>query len=282
MKDYYDILGVSKTASQGDIQRAFRKKAQQYHPDKEGGDATKFKEANEAYQVLNNPQKRAQYDQFGSQSAGGFGGQGFQDFDFSGFNVHFGGQNTNFSDILRNMFHGMVNRGEDIQADIVISFEAAVFGTMKKITIPYRRKKAEEINVVIPAGVESGMHIRMDGKGEPAKDAKAPPGDLFIRITVTESPHFHKRGGDIIHTLTLTPTEALLGAEKEIPDIRSGKFTVRIPELSQEGTAIAVEGRGIPRPAGTGRMVIVCKVAYPKKVSSRARELLEELRKEGW
>ena len=292
MKDYYSVLGVSRDATEAEIQRAFRKLAQQHHPDKKGGDAAKFKEANEAYQVLNNKEKRAQYDQFGSVGsgggrgrAGGFNTQGFGGFDFSDFDVQFsggGGDSTGFADAIRSMFYGAMNRGEDIQADIVISFETAVFGGVKKITIPYRKKKAEEIEINIPAGVESGMKLRLTGKGEPAKDPKLASGDLYIRITVNESKHFRKMGGDIIYTLALTPTEALLGAQKEIPDIRSGTISVKVPELSKDGTAIGIPKKGIPQPAGTGRIIVVCAITYPKKMTSKARKLFEELKKEGW
>ncbi len=278
MKDYYTILGVDRNASHGDIQKAFRKLAHQCHPDKQGGDVNKFKEVNEAYRVLGNKEKRAQYD-----AGFGTGGSGFGGFDFSNFDIHFdGGQDGSFADVINSMFRGAMNRGADIQTDITISFEESVFGVHKKIHIPYRRKAGETVEVSLPAGVESGTAFRLSGRGEPSKDGKGSPGDLYVRVTVKKSDEFERRGGDIVRILNLTPTEALLGTEKEIRDIRGGSLRVTVPEMSNEGTAIAVQDRGIPQPAGTGRLVVLCHIVYPKSMSACARELLHGLQKEGW
>ena len=279
MKDYYSILGVARDASQSDIQKAFRKLAHKYHPDKKGGDVGKFKEVNEAYQVLGNEQKRAQYDGgFGAGSGSGFGG-----FDFSNFDVQFdGAQGGNFSDVINAMFRGAMNRGADVQVDITISFEESVFGAHKKIRIPYRRKSAETIDVPIPAGVESGTAFRLTGRGEPSKDGKGSPGDLYVRVAVARSDQFRRHGGDIVFVLNLTPTEALLGTEKEIKDVRGERVRVVVPEMSSEGTPITISGRGIPQPAGTGNLIVLCHVVYPKSMNTRTRDLLRDLQKEGW
>ena len=274
MKDYYEILGVPRDASQEDIQKAFRKLAHKYHPDKKEGDVNKFKEINEAYQVISNKEKRAQYD------AGGRGG--FEGFDFGQGGVHFEGFGG-FDDAINEMFRGVINRGADVQIDITIAFKESIFGVQKTVRIPYRRKEAENITFPIPAGIAPGTTLRMQGRGEPSKDGKAPAGDLLVRVFVEESAIFQRRGGDIIRLLQLTPTEAMLGTKKEIEDLEDKKVTVTIPEQSKEGTPIVLQGKGIPTQAGgTGRLIVVCQIIYPKSISRKAKQLLEELQKEGW
>ena len=279
MKDYYKILGVDRGASAEEVTKAFRKLAHKYHPDKQGGDVGKFKEVNEAYQVLGNKEKRAQYD------GGGFsGGQGFDGFDFSNFDVRFSGgaPGGDFSDIFNSMFRGAANRGVDIQIDLTISFEESVYGVEKQIRVPYRRKAAATVNITIPAGVESGSRLRLSGAGEPAKESGMPAGDLYIRVAVQEDARFRRHGGDIVCVLEITPTEALLGAKKEVRGLRNEVIPVTVPEMSSDSTGIVVVGKGMPQPAGTGRLVVVCKIVYPKRMSTKTRNLLKELQKEGW
>ena len=281
MKDYYNILGVDRNASKGDIQKAFRKLAHQHHPDKKDGDVNKFKEINEAYQVLNDEKKRAQYD------AGGFTGNadGFHDFngfDFSNFDINFGSRGGGFADMFSSIFHGMMNRGEDIQADITISFEESIFGTSKTISIPYRRKPTETIEIQVPAGIEPGSRVQFPERGEPSRDGRSSPGNLVIRINVDAHEKFERRGGDVIYPLKLTPTEAMLGTKKELQDLKGETCTVTVPEKSKEGAVIALQGRGIPRPAGNDRLIVICHIEYPKSINRKARRLLEDLREEGW
>ena len=277
MKDYYKILGIERQASQNDITKAFRKLAHRYHPDKQGGDVNKFKEVNEAYQVLNNPRKRSQYDAGGGQSGG------FEGFDFSNMNFNFDGtQAGGFADAINAMFRNAMNRGADIQTDISVSFEESVYGAPKRIRIPYRRQDARTIEIPIPAGVESGTTLRLSGMGEPSKDGKGQPGDLYVRISVKDDPNFRRHGGDVVYVLEIPMTEALLGTTREIRDIRGERLSVTVPEMSVEGTPIVFNGKGIPRPAGTGRLVVVCRIVYPKRMSGKSKELLNELKKEGW
>ena len=288
MKDYYKILGVDRNASEGDIQKAFRTLAHQYHPDKKGGDVNKFKEVNEAYQILSNQQKRAQYDAGvdpRSAGAGGFDPSGFSGFDgvnFENMEFNFGSGAGGFADAINQMFRGAMNRGADIQMDLTISFEESVFGTAKQVTIPYRRKASETVEVQVPAGIEPGTRIQYRGRGEPSKDGQAPAGDLFVRVQVQKHPMFQRRGGDIVCPLTLTPSEAVLGTTKEIQDIRGNALAVTVPEMSKEGTHIVFQGKGIPRPAGNDRLIVFCHITYPKKLSKKAKKILEDLQKEGF
>ena len=282
MKDYYSILGVERGASQEEIQKAFRKLAHQYHPDKKDGNVDKFKEVNEAYQVLGNEQKRAQYDAGVNPNAAGAGGfSGFEGFDFGDVDFNFSGSDG-FADAINSMFRGAMGRGEDVLVNLTISFEESIFGAVKHITVPYRRKSSETIEISIPAGIVPGTRIRFSGRGEPPKDTRASAGNLFIEIAVQEHKQFKRQGGDIICTLQLTPTEAILGAKKELQDVRGNIFAVTVPEMSTEGTAIVFQGKGIPRPAGNDRLVVFCHIVYPKKISKKAREIIEGLRSEGW
>ena len=285
MKDYYKILGVGRGASQEDIQKAFRTLAHQYHPDKKGGDVNKFKEVNEAYQILSNQQKRAQYDAGvdpRSAGAGGFDTSGFEGFDFGNMEFNFGGSAGGFADAINQMFRGAMNRGANIQIDLTISFEESIFGTAKQLTIPYRRKASETIEVQIPAGIEPGARLQYAGKGEISKDGQSAPGDLFIQIRVQRHPVFERQGGDVVCPLQLTPSEAVLGTTKEIQDIRGNTLAVTVPEMSREGTHIVFQGKGIPRPAGNDRLIVFCHIAYPKKLSKKAKEILKDLQKEGF
>jgi DnaJ-class molecular chaperone len=191
-KDYYKTLGVSKDASEEDIKKAFRKLAHEHHPDKKGGDEAKFKEASEAYAVLSDKEKRRQYDTFGSAGAGGFGGgqgfggQGFGGFDFSGFQGAQGFEDIDLSDILGSIFGGRrVKRGRNVQVDIEITFHDSIFGTTRKVSINSKSVAQKEVSVVIPAGIESGQAIVMNGLGETIPDGQ--PGNLYIRVHV--KPH---------------------------------------------------------------------------------------------
>ncbi len=288
MKDYYKILGVDRGASQEDIQKAFRTLAHQYHPDKKGGDVNKFKEVNEAYQILSNQQKRAQYDAGVDPRSAGAGGSdtsGFEGFDFGGSAGGFDDAiNQMFREIMNRkaMFREAMNRGANIQIDLTISFEESIFGTTKQFTIPYRRKASETIEVQIPAGIEPGARLQYAGKGEISKDGQSAPGDLFIQIRVQRHPVFERQGGDVVCPLQLTPSEAVLGTTKEIQDIRGNTLAVTVPEMSREGTHIVFQGKGIPRPAGNDRLIVFCHIAYPKKLSKKAKEILKDLQKEGF
>ena len=274
MKDYYAILGVPRDASQEAIQKAFRKLAHTYHPDKKSGDVEKFKEVNEAYQILSNKEKRARYDAGGTSDA-------FQGFDFGGGGVRFEGFGG-FSEVINEMFRGAINRGADIQINVPVTFREAIFGVQKQVRIPYRRKETATLTIPIPAGVEEGTVLRVQGQGEPSKDAKAPSGDLLIRIAVENNALFERRGGDLIRFLSLTPTEAILGTKKKIEDLKGEVVLVDVPEQSKEGSAIILSGRGIPHPTGTNRLIVLCRVNYPKSLSRSAKKLFESLQKEGW
>jgi DnaJ-class molecular chaperone len=286
MKDYYKILGVEKGASKDEIKKAFRKLAHEHHPDKNQGQDAKFKEINEAYTVVSDDEKRQQYDTYGSagpMGGGGFnGGQGFGGFDFSGFTRQGGGfsqngQNFEFDlgDIFGEFFGGgrRPRKGSNITVDIQISFKESIFGVEKDINI-----NKDKIVIKIPAGIENGQGLKVQGKGEDGPGGK---GDLIVRIWVEEHKIFRKEGYNLIMELNLKLTTALLGALVDIETL-DGKIELKIPSGTTHNEILRVRQKGVPDERGRrGDLLIVTKVEMPKKVSKTAQKLIEELKKEG-
>jgi len=284
-KDYYNILGVEKSASKDEIKKAFRKKAHQYHPDKKDGDEVKFKEANEAYQTLSDDTKRAQYDRFGSSGpqGGGFGGgsQGFGGFDFSGFQ---GGQEFDLNDIFEGMFGGgfggrRTPRGRSLQLGLKVTFEESVKGTKKTIKIPSSSAQATrgEIEIDIPAGIESGQKLKLQGYGEPAEGGQ--PGDLYLVMDVQSHPLYRKEGYHLIRTLDVKLTDAILGSKYKIETF-DGDVTVKIPKGIKTGTLLRIKGHGVrANSLQRGDILLQVNVQIPDKLSKEQKKLIEELKK---
>lgn len=285
-KDYYKILGVEKNATEEDIKKSYRKLAHQYHPDKKGGDEAKFKEVNEAYSVLGNKEKRAQYDQFGSMG-GGFGAGGFQGgfnpndfgFDFSSFN------NGEFDmgdlgDILSSIFSGRrIKRGRDIAVDIELSFQESVFGTERKVVINSKFVKQKEVIIKVPPGIDDGQMIRMSNMGETIEDGV--PGDLYIKVHVRKHPYLRKDGYNLVMDLEIRLSEALLGAEKDITTL-DGEITLKVPAGTNTGTVLRVKGKGVPAGGNQrGDLYVRIKVKMPEKLSKEQKKLIEELKGRG-
>ena len=356
-KNYYDILGVGKGATDDEIKKAYRKLAHKYHPDKGGGDDAKFKEINEAYQVLSDKAKRAQYDQYGRTFDGAQGGPGFGGYDFSGFQG-FGGQGFDFDfgggggfeDIFSDIFGGgrssrRRSRGQDIQVDAEISFEEMVHGAEREInlynrvvcdrcdgsggepgtnkkTCPTckgagqirkttrsflgtfsqvstcseckgegnvyekkcskcggegRAKEERKVKIKIPAGIENGQTISLQGQGE-AGERGARSGDLYVTVHVRPHEKFERKGNDILSTEYIPFTTATLGGKVEIDTI-DGKLILKIPDGTQSGETFRIKGRGVPdlNGRGTGNQLVKVVVRVPKKLSREQKELLEKL-----
>lgn len=288
-KDYYKTLGVDKSASQDEIKKAFRKLAQQYHPDKPTGDEAKFKEINEAYGVLSDEKKRAQYDQFGSTgfNGAGAGGAGFGGFDFSGFSQGFsqGGVEFDLNDIFGSIFGGgyqRVRRGADIVMDITIDFKESILGAEKKISITRNDRTKENITFTIPPGIDDGETLRITEKGEKSKDPNGRPGNLYIRVHVKSHPMLHKEGYHLVMDMNLKLSEALLGTEKEI-DTLEEKMTIKIPKGINHGEILRVKGKGVPASArSVGDLLIRVLIKIPDNLSKKAKEAIETLRGEGY
>jgi curved DNA-binding protein len=291
-KDYYKILGINRNASKEDIKKAFRKLAHQYHPDKKDGNEQKFKEVNEAYGVLYDDQKRAQYDQFGqtfNSSGGGFNqNAGFGGFDFSNFSQN--GQSFEFdlNDILGSFFggrggYGRIKKGADVSIDIEIDFKDSVFGISKEINVNYRNSsKKDLVKIAIPAGIDNGEMMRVRGKGEPIEDGK--PGDLYIKIHVKPHKNLRKEGINLLTELEIKLTEAISGAQKEIVTLEKiENVKIKIPSGIKHGEILRLKELGVPTTSGRrGDLLIRISINMPTKLSKRAREALEILEKEGF
>ncbi len=301
-KDYYQTLGISKSASKEEIKSAFRKLAHQYHPDKGGGNEAKFKEVSEAYSVLGDDNKRRQYDTFGSAgpSAGGgqYGGfngfqgfnqgQGFGGFDFSQFTQGGNGESFEFdlNDILGDFFGGgmgrrqRVKKGRDISVDLEITFAESVFGVEKEFNLTRNSSfKSEKIKVKIPADINDGETVRLSGAGEPMKDGQ--PGDLYINVSVRRDPLFRKEGKNIVTEINIKLSEALLGMKYPLKTI-DGDIELIIPEGTNNGDILRVREKGVPFDARhRGDLYVKIKIKMPTRLSRDARKAVEELKKEG-
>ena len=279
MKDYYQILGVSKNATQGEIKKAFHKMAHKYHPDKQGGDEQKFKEINEAYQILSNAKKRQQYDDFGnpfngSQFNNANNQSGF-DFDFDFMSNKRTGQGgfsnfsdfSNLDDILRNIFGQAFYHGKDIVIDIEITFKASIQGTSRDINLPQGK-----LNIVIPAGIHSGEEIRIPGQGE--RGAKNyPSGDLYVRVYVKKDRRFDREEDNIVYKQSVSFTQAALGDKIKVPTL-DGDVEIKVPAGIQSGERIRLRNKGV---AGKGDELIEVIVKTPTRLSREQKRLLEQL-----
>lgn len=292
-RDYYEVLGVDKTASQDEIKKAFRKKAVELHPDR-GGDEAKFKEVNEAYEVLKDEKKRQAYDQFGhaagaDQAGGGaYGGgnpfegfQGAQGFGGEGIHFDFGGGGLN--DIFDMFFNGGGNRTRDIEIALTIDFDEAVKGTTKEISLRVADRqgggrKQEDVKIKIPAGIDNGQAIKLEGKGE--VNAQGQRGDLYVHIRVRPHKSLRREGANIISEITLDMVDAALGTEADVETL-DGEVTVKIPAGSGHGKIVKISGEGLPM-IGTNRKgdhLIVINIEVPKKLNHKQRKALEDYQK---
>jgi molecular chaperone DnaJ len=347
-RDYYEVLGVPRDASDEEIKRSYRRAAQRHHPDIDSSDGAeaRFKELNEAYRILSDRQRRTAYDMFGhsgvdAASAGGFEGA-------------FGGGFGPFGDIFDAFFGGApagtrgrrrVVAGADLRYDLTIEFAEAVSGVTREITFPTlvrcsvcdgsgaepgsepekcpecngtgekrrvsqtilgqmvnitacprcggegrivsspchncrgegRIREQRTIKVEVPAGIDSGQRIAIEGQGE-AGPRGGPPGDLYVAVTVREHPQLLRRGTELYYELPVTFPQAALGATVEIPTVE-GMEPMGVPAGTQSGTELRLRGRGVPRLRNTGRgdLHVIVTVVVPPKPSKRERELLKEL-----
>lgn len=291
--DYYQLLGLKKGATPEEIKRAYRKLAVKYHPDKNPGDKAaeeKFKEINEAYAVLSDPQKKAQYDQFGSA---GFHERFSREDIFRGFDVGdlFKDMGFGTDDIFSRIFGGGFQRGgfgfgggprrgEDFSMELAVSFREAYSGSEKRIAF-MREGKREELSVKVPAGVDTGAKLRVQGKGG-AGISGGPPGDLFLTVKVGSDPHFGREGDDIVVERQIRFTEAALGTSLDVVTLEGTK-RIKVPAGIQPGTRIRLKGLGFPHMGRTGRgdFYVRVGVKVPEQLTAAQRELLAELAEKG-
>lgn len=293
-KSYYDILGVGKSASQDEIKKAFRKLAQKYHPDA-GGDEEKFKQINEAYAVLSDPQKKAQYDRFGTVDGNPFAGYGGYGGGGNPFGGAGGGAGFNWSDIFGNMANGdgafgsnwdfHVNRavkGKDLQASISLSFDEAFKGCSKKVSIRIPSTgETETVTVNVPAGAVDGGKMRFRGKGEFGIDG-GPRGDLLVITRLAEHPLYERDGANVVMRLGVSIAEAALGASIVVPTPDGSMVKMRVPAGSQDGATLRVKGKGAPylkgKGTGSGDLLIKVHVNVPKTLTAEQKAALEAFR----
>lgn len=283
-KDFYKTLGIDKKAAPDEIKKKYRALARELHPDKTKGDAAKeekFKGISEAYEILSDPKKRAEYDEARSLfERGGFrapaGGQNFQGGDFSDM---FGGGNP--QDIFSNLFGGGGRRGprkgQDLQTEATITFRESIFGTNLDLRLGTDRGAAQNITARVPAGVNDGAKIRVKAKGSPGE---AGPGDLFILLHVKAHPLFARKGENLTLTLPITFAEAALGADVKVPVLSGDEVTVRIAPGTPSGRTLRVKGRGITKGASTGDLLVTVDVQVPQRVDGKALDALKAFAKE--
>jgi curved DNA-binding protein len=305
-KDYYAVLGVSQTASREEIQRAFHKLARQYHPDvnKEPGAEEKFKEINEAYEVLKDPDKRAKYDRYGtawraSQERGGTPPPGYEDVwvDLSG---ETGEVFTGFSRFFDQLFGAAgqrggawgrrragartpqwewVTRGADHEASLTLTLEDAARGGQQEISLREAATgQTKTYTVTIPKGIRPGQRIRLAGQGEPGSGG-APPGDLFLLVQLRPHPTLRLEGKDLYTTLPLTPWEAALGTEVRLATL-DGTVNVTVPRGSSSGRRLRLRGKGFPDPRnGPGDLYAEIAIVVPEQPSAQEQQVYAELAK---
>jgi curved DNA-binding protein len=299
-KDYYQILGVARDASPEDIKKAFRKLARKHHPDvakdKKTAEA-KFKEINEANEVLGDPEKRKKYDQLGmdweNPHAGrqrasatphefNFGGTGFSDF----FEQYFsGGSRYGFPEEFHTGARPSARRqkGSDIEGDILVTLEEAMHGAVRPVSLQMTDPKTGKVEthtfqVRIPPGVTNGKRIRVPGQGEPGSGG-GDAGDLYLRVRHAAHPDFSTEGSDVFYELDIAPWEAVLGTELPVPTL-DGLIKLRIPPGSANGHQLRVRGRGLPKGKSgeRGDFHAVLTVQLPDKLNDEERALWEKLR----
>jgi DnaJ-class molecular chaperone len=296
--DYYKALGVSKSASADEIRKAYKKLSKKYHPDanKEKDAPERFKQVQEAYDVLHDPQKRKQYDQFGQVFPGGAGPQG-QPFPWAGggragagpidLGDLFGGGQIDLEQIFGGAFGGGAGgrrqtrrssrRGEDVEVEIEIPFPIGVNGGSHELHLN-RGGKPERLTVKIPPGVDTGSVVRLAGQGQSGGNG-GPTGDLLVRLRVAPHPYFRREGNNLLVDLPVTVTEAALGAKVEAPTLSEGLIVVTIPPGTSSGAKLRLRGKGVldRSTKERGDQFAVVKIVVPRKPGERAVELLKEL-----
>ena len=295
-RDYYEVLGVPRSATAAEIKKAYRKLAKEHHPDA-GGDAAKFQEASEAYEVLSDTEKRQGYDAYGhaAQDLGG-GGDPFEAFrqafggQAGGFHFHQqGGGQEPFEDLLNEFFGGGQRRrgprrGADLQLTLRLSFMEAARGVQEKtlewheVARDGRRGDRKSVDVRVPAGVDSGMQIRLSGKGGQG-DPGAPSGDLFVQIEVEPDSYFERDGPDIHVALEVPFADAALGATVDVLTL-DGIVQLKVPPGCQPLSKLRLRGKGLPSVdrRGRGNQIVTVHVTVPEVLTKRQKELLEEFR----
>lgn len=305
-RDFYEVLGVSRTASQDEIQQAYRKLARKYHPDvnKDPGAEERFKDLNEAYSVLSDPKTRARYDRFGEDfrkipedweervGAGAGPGGGFRARRTAGaggprvryatgFGDDFGAEGIDIEDLFGSFFGAGAAPGgvpgADQEAELPLTVEEAYRGGRRTVTLAGPTGQPRRYEVDVPPGVTDGQRIRLAGEGGRGS-GDGPAGDLYLRVRILPHPRFRLDGRDVHVQVPVTPWEAALGATVPVPTPGGGTAKVTVPPGSSSGRRLRLRGEGMPNPRGAnGDLYAEIRVMVPPELSDRERELFEEL-----
>jgi DnaJ-class molecular chaperone len=283
MKDYYQVLGVSRGASDQEIKQAYRKLARQYHPDINPGDKqaeARFKEINEAYEVLSDKEKREKFDRFGSD---------WRRYEQGGPGVDFGG-GADFSDIFETLFGSRGGRsaggfnvrmdGQDVEQPVEISLEEAFAGTQRTLQFSNPNGSPRTITVKIPAGADTGTRVRVPGEGGPGLNGGT-KGDLYLVVRLQPSQRYERKGDDLYLKVETSLYTLMLGGQAAVPTLSGKTINLTIPEQTQNGRTFRLSGQGMPalRSDRRGDLYVTVTAQLPTSLSSRERELFEELRK---
>ncbi len=314
-KDYYQTLGVAKTATEKEIKQAYRKLARKHHPDVNPGDRAaeaRFKEINEAYEVLGDPEKRRKYDELGANwrqyeqaqqqpggapfwqwsTPGGQPGGGYQAIDEDQLRDMFGGENP-FSDFFNVFFGsgartetrrprgargGRARTGRDVEEEIELTLDEAMRGAMRRLSVKHGGH-TRTVDVRIPAGVADGSRVRISGEGEQgAGGARA--GDLYLRVRLRPDPRFERKGRDLHTSIAVPLTVAVLGGEAEVPVPGETPLRLRIPPTTQNGQVFRLRGHGMPAVGKSGErgdLYATVTVTLPRRINDEQRRHFEAL-----
>jgi curved DNA-binding protein len=300
--DYYQILGVQKTASDGEIKKSYRKLAMKYHPDHTKGDKgaeEKFKKISEAYAVLSDKEKRKEYDTFGAEGFGQRFSQEdiFRGFDFGDIFKEFGfGRSSFFGNRRGSARHSYGSgspfgfggeqqqariKGSDLTYEIPLTLHEVVSGTSKLVTLQHQGR-SEKIEVQIPKGMLTGKKLRLAGKGDPSP-LGGPPGDLYIQAKVLDDPNYEVNGYDLYLNREVKISEALLGTALSVPTLEDKILNLKIPPGTKPGTKLRMTGHGLPvmKEKKKGDLYVKIQIKIPKKLTREQKKLIQELADNG-
>ena len=275
--DYYDVLGVSRNATDSEIRKAYNAKSMKHHPDR-GGNEEEFKKVNEAYQTLKDPQKKSMYDTYGTADPQQAGPQGF----------HFDGNMGGFEDIFESFFGQRMDpfgrrtqrqqRNKTLNLSYTLNLDEAYHGKQLYLEVPLPSGRKQTIDVFIPAGIESGQTVRLSGLGDDSIKS-IPPGDIMVTVQVSKDKRFRREGCDLYKTIEVSVYDLILGCKVEI-DHFDKAFVLNIPAGTQPNTTFSMRGHGMPivNAQGIGTLYIQVKGTVPKNINEHHKDLIEQVR----